>query len=155
MSILIKNGHLIDPKNDVNGKHDIYIVDGKIAALDKAPKGFKAEQTIDASGKTVIPGIVDLSARLREPGQEHKGTIASETRAAAASGVTTLCVPPDTNPIIDNPAVAGTRRVPPICRSFACLWFGPASQGVPSRGALRQRSLSIDQPDPASIEASK
>ena len=106
MNILIKKGHLIDPKNDINGKHDIYISDGNVAALDKAPKGFKADQTIDASGKTVIPGIVDLSARLREPGQEHKGTIYSETKAAAASGITTLCVPPDTNPIIDNPAVA-------------------------------------------------
>lgn len=106
MNTLIKNGYLIDPKNDVDGKHDIYISDGKIAALDKAPKGFKVEQTIDASGKTVIPGIVDLSARLREPGHEHKGTIASETKAAAASGITTLCVPPDTDPIIDNPAVA-------------------------------------------------
>ena len=106
MNILIKKGHLIDPKNDINNKHDIYISDGNVAALDKAPKGFKADQTIDASGKTVIPGIVDLSARLREPGQEHKGTIYSETKAAAASGITTLCVPPDTNPIIDNPAVA-------------------------------------------------
>ena len=106
MNILIKNGHLIDPKNDINGKHDIYISDGNVAALDKVPKSFKAEQTIDASGRTVIPGIVDLSARLREPGQEYKGTIYSETKAAAASGITTLCVPPDTNPIIDNPAVA-------------------------------------------------
>ncbi|MGD8526536.1 MAG: dihydroorotase, partial [Thioalkalispiraceae bacterium] len=86
--------------------HDVYIVDGRIASLEKAPKGFKADETIDAQGQIIMPGIVDLCARLREPGQEHKGTIASETRAAAASGVTTLCVPPDTQPIIDNPAVA-------------------------------------------------
>lgn len=106
MNVLIKNGHLIDPKNDVDGKHDIYIVDGRIASLNKAPKAFKADETIDASGQIIMPGIVDLSARLREPGQEHKGTIASETRAAAAGGITTLCVPPDSQPIIDNPAVA-------------------------------------------------
>jgi dihydroorotase len=106
MNVLIKNGQLIDPKNDINGQHDLYIIDGLIAALDKAPQGFKADETIDASNQVVIPGIVDLSARLREPGHEHKGTIESETRAAAAGGVTTLCVPPDTDPIIDNPAVA-------------------------------------------------
>lgn len=106
MNVLIKNGHLIDPKNDIDGQHNIYIVDGHIASVNKAPKGFKADETIDAGGQIVMPGIVDLSARLREPGQEHKGTIASETRAAAAGGVTTLCVPPDTQPIIDNPAVA-------------------------------------------------
>ena len=106
MNVLIKNGHLIDPKNDVDGKHDIYITNGCIASISKAPKGFKADETIDAKGQIIMPGIVDLSARLREPGQEHKGTIASETRAAAAGGITTLCVPPDTQPIIDNPAVA-------------------------------------------------
>jgi len=106
MNVLIKNGHLIDPKNDIDSQHDVYIVDGRIASRTKAPKGFKADETIDASGQIIMPGIVDLSARLREPGYEHKGTIESETRAAAAGGVTTLCVPPDTLPIIDNPAVA-------------------------------------------------
>lgn len=106
MNVLIKNGHLVDPKNDVDAQHDIYIVNGRIASITKAPKGFKAEQTIDAKGQIVMPGIVDLSAHLREPGQEHKGTIASETRAAAAGGITTLCMPPDTQPILDNPAVA-------------------------------------------------
>lgn len=105
MGIAIINGHLIDPHNQIDAKHDIYIEDGKVVAVGKAPKDFKAEQTIDANHKVVCPGFVDLCARLREPGQEHKGTIASETRAAASAGITSLCVPPDTNPVIDTPAV--------------------------------------------------
>lgn len=105
MGIQIKNGHLIDPANQIDKKTDLFIEDGKVAAIGKAPAGFKAEETIDASGKTIIPGIIDLQAHLREPGQEYKATIKTETRAAAASGITTLCLPPDTQPIIDTPAV--------------------------------------------------
>jgi dihydroorotase len=66
---------------------------------------FSADRVIDATGLLVIPGLVDLSVRLREPGQEHTATIQTETAAAAAGGVTTVCVPPDTDPVIDNPAV--------------------------------------------------
>ncbi len=105
MYIEIINGHLIDPRNQVDGPTNVYIQDEQVIAIGKAPAGFKADRTIDASGNIVCPGLVDLSARLREPGQEHKGTIASETRAAAASGITSLCIPPDTNPVIDTPAV--------------------------------------------------
>ena len=106
MRLIITNGRLIDPANKLDKKADLYIVDGHIIGHGPKPDGFEADQTIDASGKTVIPGLIDLSARLREPGQEHKGTIASETRAAAAGGITTLCLPPDTDPIIETPAVA-------------------------------------------------
>ncbi len=106
MSIEIINGRLIDPANGVDQITPIYIDGYEIVGIGTAPKGFIAETTIDATGKWVIPGLIDLQARLREPGHEHKGTIASETRAAAHGGVTTLCMPPDTNPIIDNPSVA-------------------------------------------------
>lgn len=105
MRIAITSGHLIDPQNQIDGKHDVFIEDGKIVAIGKVPKGFKADNTINAKKKIVSPGFVDLCAHLREPGQEHKGTIASETRAAAAGGITSICVPPDTNPVIDTPAV--------------------------------------------------
>ena len=105
MGIHIKGGHLIDPANSVDKKTDLYIEDGKVAAIGKAPAGFTIDETIDASGKTVMPGIIDLQAHLREPGQEYKATIKTETRAAAASGITTLCLPPDTQPILDTPAV--------------------------------------------------
>ena len=106
MRQVIINGRLIDPANKLDKVADLYIADGNIVAHGTIPDGFVADQTIDASGKTVIPGLIDLSARLREPGQEHKGNIASETRAAAAGGITTLCIQPDTNPIIETPAVA-------------------------------------------------
>ena len=106
-NILIQNGHLIDPANNKNEQADIKIIDGKIAAIEPA-NSIKAESTttvIDASNLTVIPGLVDCCARLREPGQENKATILSETIAAAKSGITTICCPPDTTPVIDEPAV--------------------------------------------------
>ena len=76
-----------------------------MVAIGKPPQGFAADQTIDASGQWGIPGIVDLRARLREPGKEYKADIASETRAASYAGITTLCIPPDTDPVIDEPSV--------------------------------------------------
>ena len=105
MRIAILNGHLIDPRNQIDSHQDLYIAEGRVVAVGTAPDGFTTDETIDASNRIVCPGFVDLSARLREPGQEHKGTIASETRAAAAGGVTSLCIPPDTTPVIDTPAV--------------------------------------------------
>jgi len=103
---VINNGRLVDPAHDLDRNVDLYIEDGFVVALDKAPEGFTAAHTIDASGLVVCPGLIDLRARLREPGQEHKATMASETEAAAAGGITTLCVPPDTFPPIDTPAMA-------------------------------------------------
>ena len=105
MKIHIKNGHLIDPKNGIDAKQDIYIAAGKIAGIGKAPEGFTANQTIDATNLIIIPGLVDLSARLREPGYEHKATLESEMNAAAAGGVTSLACPPDTDPVLDEPGL--------------------------------------------------
>lgn len=106
MNIVIRNGRLIDPANQIDAVQNIYIAGGYIAALGHPPEGFLAARELEASGQIVCPGLIDLQARLREPGQKHKGTIASESRAAAASGITTLCCPPDTQPVIDTPAVA-------------------------------------------------
>lgn len=103
--LLITGGHLLDPATNLNRKGDVYIAEDRIVSVDKAPEGFKTDQTIDASGLMVIPGLVDLCARLREPGLEYKATINSETVAAATAGITTLCCPPDTDPVIDEPAV--------------------------------------------------
>lgn len=106
MKIVIQGGRIIDPANKLDAVQDLYIDKGLIIAIGQAPEDFSAEQVIDASGQVVIPGLIDLQARLREPGQEHKGNIDSETRAAASGGITTLCCPPDTTPIIDTSAVA-------------------------------------------------
>ena len=104
MRILIRNGRVIDPANAIDEVRDLAIQAGEILA--GIPDDFKPQREIDASDKIVCPGLIDLRARLREPGQEHKTTIAAETRAAAANGITTLCCPPDTEPVIDTPAVA-------------------------------------------------
>jgi dihydroorotase len=102
MKIHIKGGRLIDPQNGIDATRDIYIAAGKVVAIGAAPDGFSANRTLDASGKIVCPGLVDLSARLREPGFEYKATLASEIAAAAAGGVTSLACPPDTDPPLDE-----------------------------------------------------
>jgi len=103
--IRIAGGRLIDPHNRIDDELDLYIADGRIAAVGATPDGFTSDIELDASGLLVVPGLIDLCARLREPGEEFKATIDSECRAAAAGGITTLCCPPDTDPVIDTPAV--------------------------------------------------
>ncbi|BCK88866.1 dihydroorotase-like protein [Sideroxyarcus emersonii] len=105
MNIHIKNGRLIDPYNKIDAKQDVFIADKHIAAIGKAPQGFVAAQVIDASGLIVIPGLVDVAARLREPGYEYKATLESEMDAAMAGGVTSLACPPDTDPPLDEPGL--------------------------------------------------
>jgi len=104
-SIRISGGRLVDPANRVDELLDICVADGRIVSVGQPPDGFSADIELDASGLYVIPGLIDLNARLREPGEEFKATIDSECRAAAAGGITTLCCPPDTDPVIDTPAV--------------------------------------------------
>ncbi len=105
MKIHIKNGRVIDPANGIDAQQDVYIAAGKIAAIGKAPEGFTASRTIDAAGMIVAPGLVDLSARLREPGYEYKATLESEMQAAMQGGVTSLICPPDTDPVLDEPGL--------------------------------------------------
>jgi len=105
--IHIRNGIVVDPANDIHEQRDVFIRDGKILAVsNKVPDNFNADSIIDVTGHIVCPGLVDMCARLREPGHESKATIASETRAAAGAGITSICCPPDTNPVIDSTAVA-------------------------------------------------
>jgi dihydroorotase len=129
--ILIANGRIIDPASGLDQVADLYISDGEISAIGEVPQGFSADITIDASDRIVCPGLVDLSARLREPGQEQKATVASETAAAAKGGITTLCCQPDTDPVIDTPAVVTLirRRAKRAARARV-LTIGALTQGL-------------------------
>ena len=104
MKILIKNGRLIDPASDLDRVGDLAIANGRIVHLGDVGD-FAADRTIDATGLIVAPGLVDLCARLREPGHEHEGLLESELAAAAAGGVTSLVCPPDTDPVLDEPGL--------------------------------------------------
>ena len=106
MNIQIQGGRIIDPENNIDRVEDLYIANGNIIALGDKPEEFSADETIDATNQIVCPGLVDLSVRMREPGQEYKATLKSECAAAIAGGITTSCCPPDTTPIIDTPAMA-------------------------------------------------
>lgn len=105
MKLHIKNGRLIDPANNIDAQQDLFIDAGRVAAVGAAPAGFAADRTIDAAGLVVAPGLVDLSARLREPGYEYKATLESEMQAAMQGGVTSLVCPPDTDPVLDEPGL--------------------------------------------------
>lgn len=105
MKIHIKNGRLIDPQNNIDGEHDLFIAAGKIVAIGQAPSGFTPNKIIDATNQIIIPGLVDLAARLREPGYEYKAKLESGMAAAAAGGVTSLACPPDTDPPLDEPGL--------------------------------------------------
>jgi len=105
MKIHLKNGHLIDASQSLDQVADLYIAAGKIVGIGQAPDGFSANQVIDASGCYITPGLVDLSARLREPGFEYKATLESELMAAVSGGITSLACPPDTDPVLDEPGL--------------------------------------------------
>ncbi|MGE0082174.1 MAG: dihydroorotase [Thiohalomonadaceae bacterium] len=131
MNILIQGGRVIDPANGVDTQADVYISGGRVAAVGEAPADFRAERVVDARGRIVCPGLVDLHARLREPGLEHKGTVASETRAAARAGITTLCCPPDTDPVVDTPAAAQLiKRLARETGQARVLPLGALTQGL-------------------------
>ena len=92
--LAIEGARIIDPASSRDSVGSIYLADGRIAAIDRAPEGFNADETIDASGLAACPGLIDLAARLREPGFEYRATLDTEMRAAVAGGVTTLVCPP-------------------------------------------------------------
>ena len=105
MKIEIRNGRMIDPAQGIDAKQSLFIAGGHVVAIGAPPDGWQANRVIDATGLTVIPGLVDLSVRLREPGFEYKATLESEMAAAIAGGVTSLACPPDTDPVLDEPGL--------------------------------------------------
>ena len=105
MKILIKNGRVIDPASKFDAVCDVAIGSGRIVSIGQTAPDFVANKIIDATGCIVAPGLIDLSARLREPGYEHEGMLESELAAAVAGGITSLVCPPDTDPVLDEPGL--------------------------------------------------
>jgi dihydroorotase len=105
MKILVKNGRVMDPASGFDAASDLAIDAGHIVSIGVVGSDFSPDRTIDATGCVVAPGLVDLSARLREPGYEHEGMLESELAAAVAGGVTSLVCPPDTDPVLDEPGL--------------------------------------------------
>ena len=105
MKILVSGGRIVDPASGLDALGDLAIAGGRIVGVGAAPAEFEPERRIAAEGCIVAPGLVDLAARLREPGHEHEGMLESELAAAAAGGVTSLVCPPDTDPVLDEPGL--------------------------------------------------
>lgn len=105
---VIRGARLRDPSNGLDTIADLYLGDGRIVGIGDAPDDWPAEaaEHLCAEGQWLIPGVIDGWARLREPGLEHKATIATESAAAVSGGITTLIMPPDTAPVLDTVAVA-------------------------------------------------
>ncbi len=105
MRIAIRHGRVVDPASGRDELTDVAIAGGRVVAVGPLAADFQADRLIDARGWVVAPGLVDLAARLREPGREHEGMLESELAAAAAGGVTSLVCPPDTDPPLDEPGL--------------------------------------------------
>ncbi len=164
MKVLIKNGTLIDPANKAHAQQDLLIENGLISKIGHIESTIEDCKIIDATNCLVAPGLVDLRARFREPGLEYKATIASEARAAAKAGITSVCLPPDTDPVIDRPSMAhmlkeksaelGTARIYPLAaltkdlagKTLADVWsltqagcVGTSNAGNPIENTLVMR----------------
>nr|WP_314364714.1 dihydroorotase [uncultured Achromobacter sp.] len=144
MRLHIANGRLIDPANAVDGRHDLYLADGHVVAVGTAPDGFQADRVFDAQGLAVLPGLVDLSARVAQPGHATGLAFApAELRAALAGGVTRLVMPPDADAAPDEPGKvdalmrqqeAGHPRIYPL----GAMTVGLAGQTLTEMGLLAQ-----------------
>ena len=129
--ILIKGGWVVDQSSGLDGTADVAIENGLVAAVKDVPSDFSPDRVIDASGCVVMPGLVDLAVRLREPGYEHAGMLASELAAAVAGGVTTVVCPPDTEPVLDEPGLVEMLRFRAQTQGAARLYpLGAVTRGL-------------------------
>jgi dihydroorotase len=123
MPTLLRNAHVIDPASNLDGVLDVALADGRIVEIGKRLTTLPAWEVLECEGQLLLPGLVDPHVHLREPGQEHKETIATGTRAAAAGGFTSVCCMPNTSPALDTPEtlawVASRAASTAVCRVFA------------------------------------
>lgn len=133
-SLVIRNGHLIDPAAGIDARKDILLKDGRVAEI-AAPGKLKqtnGAESLDAAGLTVAPGLIDMHVHLREPGQTHKETIATGTAAAAAGGFTSVAAMPNTDPVNDSPEITRWMQAPEREAAVRVFPIGAATRG--SRG---------------------
>jgi dihydroorotase len=134
-TLLIRNGHLIDPAAGVDAPKDILLRDGRVAEIAgpgkiKPGNGAGSDvQILDATGLTVAPGLIDIHVHLREPGQTHKETIATGTAAAAAGGFTAVAAMPNTSPVNDSPEITRWIQSPDRGASVRVYPIGAATRG--------------------------
>ena len=142
MSLWIKNGHLLDPANNRNEICDLYVKDGKVACVGSLSSDKMLDEdvtVIDAAGKYVMPGFLDLHVHLREPGFEYKETIRTGTAAMAKGGFTAVCPMPNTKPATDSPEMI--RKILEIAEKDSPLHVYPV--GAVTKGQLGEEMTDI------------
>src|ERR1700743_1045874 len=129
-SMLIRNGLLIDPASHIEGKYDLLLKDGRVTEVALAGKlRGKADETFNAKGFVVAPGLIDIHVHLREPGQSHKETIATGTAAAAAGGFTAVAAMPNTVPVNDSAELTRWMQAPERGASVRVFPIAAATRG--------------------------
>lgn len=143
MKLLIEHGRVIDPASGRDERADVAVADGRIVSIGRAAADFDPDRRIDAGDCIVMPGLVDLAVRLREPGHEHAGMLESELKAAAAGGVTSLVCLPDTDPPLDEPGLVEMlkfrARQLSLCRLFP---LGALTRGLQGQALTEMAHLS-------------
>lgn len=139
---LLKGGRVVDPSQKLDRVADVLLVDGKVAAIGGDAASAEGAEVVDCAGLVVTPGLIDVHVHLREPGEEHKETIATGAASAAAGGFTAVCAMPNTDPPIDDPAgvgfviaqgrKAGKARVYPV----GCISVGRAGERLALVGEM-------------------
>ena len=144
MNLLIKNGRVIDPSQNIDDVLDVLVENGLIREIGKGLSAPAGAETIDAAGLYVVPGLIDMHVHLRDPGLEYKEDIVSGTRAAVAGGFTSVCCMPNTKPVIDNKAIASyiinKARTEGLCNVFpiGSITYGLAGDRMSEMGELKE-----------------
>ena len=144
MNILIKGGRIIDPSQGLDDLLDLIVENGLVREIGKGLAAPADIETIDATGKYVVPGLIDMHVHLRDPGLEYKEDIISGTKAAVAGGFTSVCCMPNTKPVIDNKAVASyiinKSKAEGFCNVFpvGSITYGMNGERMAEMGELKE-----------------